>query len=397
MRILLIGGAGFIGSHTALRLLSEGHEPFILDCLDPQVHGDDPHSSPTVRSLAGKVEISTGDSRDPRAVAQALERAEAVLYLPAATGTGQSMYQIEHYCDVNVRAAGVFAEVLGRFSSRLSRIVVSSTRAVYGEGAAMCAAHGRIFSQSRQAKDLSAGQFESRCPHCGEPVSPLASLESDPGQPHSIYGITKLAQEQVISQTARNLGIPCVVFRYQNVYGPGQSARNPYTGILTIFTQLALAGREINLFEDGRSTRDFVHVDDIAECNARSLEVRLDGAITLNAGSGRRLTLADCVAALETALQRPVRRQVSGQFRLGDVRHAAADCTALRRTLGFGDFRPFAEGLRDFAEWMTGQGTAGETPERFERSLKEMREAGMLRGPERQAPSTQSSARGGQP
>lgn len=379
MKILLIGGAGFIGSQTALRLLEAGHEPLVLDALDPQVHGDDPQNSPTCARLKGKVEVRIGDTRDRAAVERALREVEAVYYFPAGTGTGQSMYQIEKYCDVNVRGAAVFCEALAAGGHSVSSVVVSSSRAVYGEGAAVCTRHGRIFPEPRCVRDLEAGEFGIRCPQCDSPVDPAASLESDDRRPVSIYGITKFAQEQVIEKTAANLGIGCAVFRYQNVYGPWQSLKNPYTGILSIFTQLAMGDREIPLFEDALATRDFVHVDDVVEFNLRAI----GASGTFNLGSGVRSTLIDLAEAVAAGLSREPRFRVTGQFRLGDIRHAAADLTHLTSGLGQHDFVTLREGVRTFTDWVEEQGEGVDANVRFDASLREMADAGLLRQAEK--------------
>jgi len=379
MKILLIGGGGFIGSRTALRLLAEGHEPVVLDSFEPQIHGPDPASSPTCRGLFGAMEVRRGDTRDAAALASALRGAEAVYYFPAGTGTGQSMYQIEKYCDINARGAGVFAEALAAHARTLQRVIVSSTRAVYGEGAALCEEHGRIFPKARRTDDLEAGRFETSCPVCGKPVQPEASREDDPFLPLSIYGITKLAQEQIIATTTAGLGLPCTVFRYQNVYGPGQSLQNPYTGILGIFTQLVLSGREINLFEDARPTRDFIHVDDVVEYNLRALNSETADAAVCNVGSGIRSTLTDLAEAIAAGLERPCRTKISGQFRVGDIRHAAADLQRLTAALGDHDFIPLDPGVKTFTDWVAAEGGSEAANERFERSLAEMRKAGLLR------------------
>jgi len=379
MKILLIGGGGFIGSHTALRLLSEGHEPIVLDSFEPQIHGPDPASSPTCRGLFGTMEVRQGDTRDAAALASALSGVEAVYYFPAGTGTGQSMYQIEKYCDINTRGAGVFAEALAANAGKLRRVIVSSTRAVYGEGAAFCQEHGRVFPKARRTEDLEAGRFETSCAVCGKPVQPESSREEDPFLPLSIYGITKLAQEQIIATTAAGLGLSCTVLRYQNVYGPGQSLQNPYTGILGIFTQLVLSGREINLFEDALPTRDFVHVDDVVEYNLRALNSTTPGAVVCNVGSGVRSTLRDLAEAIAAGLERPCRTKVSGQFRVGDIRHAAADLQCLSATLGEHDFIRLIPGVKSFTDWVAGEGGSEAANERFDRSLEEMRQAGLLR------------------
>jgi dTDP-L-rhamnose 4-epimerase len=379
MKILLIGGGGFIGSRTALRLLAAGHEPVVLDCFDPQVHGPEPKASATCRELFGAVDVRVGDTRDAAAVQAALEGVEAAYYFPAGTGTGQSMYQVEKYCDVNARGAGVFAEAMVAARDHLRRVIVSSTRAVYGEGAASCPEHGRVFPKPRLAAAMEAGNFETSCPRCDAPVRPEASREDDPFLPLSIYGITKLAQEQVIATAAAGAGLPCTVFRYQNVYGPGQSLKNPYTGILGIFTQLAAAGREINLFEDALPTRDFVHVDDVVEYNVRALFAESPDAVVLNVGSGVRSTLADLAAAVSAGLGRETPVRVSGQFRIGDIRHAAADLSELTTHLGGHAFVSLKDGVKTFTDWATAEGVEDAGNQNFLRSLEEMRAAGLLR------------------
>lgn len=377
MNVLLIGGAGFIGSRTAFRLLADGHSPVVFDSFDPQIHGAS--GLEHVAELRRSLPVIEGDTRDGAALEKCLREIDAVYYFPACTGTGQSMYRAGQYCDVNVHGAGVFADVLQKFRARISRIVVSSSRAVYGEGAAECEHHGRVFPRGRQAGEMEAGRFESTCPHCGKPVSALPSREDDAFGPVSIYGITKLAQEMVIANTAASAGIPSVVFRYQNVYGPGQSLANPYTGILSIFTQLLLGGQAINVFEDGLPTRDFVYVDDVVEYNRRALTAPLSGSVVLNVGTGVRKTIFDLVKALGNALAVETRHFVSGDFRLGDIRHAVADTELLSQTLGSLDFTPLETGVRAFTDWVTSQQLSSQANASFQKSLEEMRGAGLLR------------------
>ena len=324
----------------------------VLDSFEPQIHGSDPAASPTCRELFGVMEVRRGDTRDAAALASALSGVEAVYYFPAGTGTGQSMYQIEKYCDINARGAGVFAEALTAQAGNIRRVVVSSTRAVYGEGAAFCGEHGRVYPKARRLADLEAGRFATFCPVCGQ---------------------------QIIATTTAALGLPCTVLRYQNVYGPGQSLHNPYTGILGIFTQLVLAGRAINLFEDALPTRDFVHVDDVAEYNLRALSSEAAGPAVFNVGSGVRSTLRDLAEAIGTGLDRPGPTKVSGQFRVGDIRHAAADLRLLTAALGPHDFMPLTRGVKTFTDWVAAEGGSEAANARFDRSLEEMRKAGLLR------------------
>ncbi len=377
MNVLIIGGAGFIGSRTAFRLLADGHSPVVFDSFDPQIHGDSGLGH--VAELRKCLPVIEGDTRDGAALEKCLGDAEAVFYFPACTGTGQSMYRAGNYCDVNVHGAGVFADALQKFRSRISRVIVSSSRAVYGEGAAKCDNHGRVFPRNRRAADMEAGQFESTCPHCGKPVSALPSREDDAFGPVSIYGITKLAQEMVVANTAAGAGIPSVIFRYQNVYGPGQSLANPYTGILSIFTQLLLGGQAINVFEDGFATRDFVFVDDVVEYNCRALTAPVSGSAVLNVGMGVRKTIFDLVRALGEALGVETRHFVSGDFRLGDIRHAVADTETLFGILGPMEFTSLEDGVRAFTAWVTSQELSGQANASFQNSLAEMRGAGLLR------------------
>ena len=377
MNVLLIGGAGFIGSRTALKLLALGHAPVIFDSFDPQIHGES--GMDNVVELKRNMPVIKGDTRDRDLLDHYLRDADAVYYFPASTGTGQSMYRVGEYCDVNVHGAGIFADVLLKYRSGISRVVVSSSRAVYGEGAALCPKHGRVFPQGRKAVQMEAGVFDAACPVCGKPVSPLPSLESDAFGPVSIYGITKLAQEMVIANTAEAAGIPSVVFRYQNVYGPGQSLKNPYTGILSIFTQLLLGRQTINVFEDGLPTRDFVYVDDVVEYNLRALITDFPGSAVLNVGTGIRKTIFDLVKALGKALSVEPDYGVSGDFRLGDIRHAVADTTRLFKTLSPLEFTSLEVGVEAFASWVTSQKLSPEANGSFARSLNEMRGVGLLR------------------
>jgi len=377
MKILLIGGAGFIGSRTAIRLLQAGHCPVLMDSFDPQIHGE---SGPKkLEELGRLMPVVTGDTRDRDVMDRCLGECDAVYYFPASTGTGQSMYRMGEYCDVNVRGAGVFADSLLKYRSRISRVVVSSSRAVYGEGAALCHEHGRVFPHSRKAVELDAGRFDALCPVCAGPVESLASREDDACGPASIYGITKLAQEMVIANAAESAGIPSVVFRYQNVYGPGQSLKNPYTGILSIFTQLLLAGERINVFEDGLPTRDFIHVDDVVEYNVRALSTGGTLPAVLNVGTGIRSTIFDLIRALGLALHLDPRHEVSGDYRLGDIRHAVADTERLFDALGVIEFRSLDEGVKDFIAWVAEQNLPGAANDLFRKSLEEMRGAGLLR------------------
>ncbi len=377
MKILLIGGAGFIGSHTAQKLLLLGHSPVIFDSFDPQIHGKE--GLPHVAELAKCMPVIKGDTRDRDALERVLGETEAIYYFPASTGTGQSMYRVGEYSDVNVHGAGIFGDLLLKYRTQIARVVVSSSRAVYGEGAAMCTEHGRVFPKGRNNTDMESGIFDARCPQCGNQVEPLPSLETDSVGPVSVYGITKLAQEMIVANVAEAAGIPSVVFRYQNVYGPGQSLKNPYTGILSIFTQLLLGKKAINIFEDGLPTRDFVYVGDVVEYNVRALTCTDSKSVVLNVGTGVRKTVDDLVKALGKVLSVNPDSFISGDFRLGDIRHAVADTTQLFNKLGPLEFTSLDAGVGAFASWVVSQHLSSEANSSFQHSLDEMRREGLLR------------------
>jgi dTDP-L-rhamnose 4-epimerase len=229
------------------------------------------------------------------------------------------------------------------------------------------------------------GVFECACPACGEAVSHVASLEDDPIKPISVYGITKLAQEQLIRNCCQSAGIPNITFRYQNVYGPGQSLRNPYTGILSIFTQVIRLGGALNIFEDGLASRDFVFVDDVAEYNVRALESNQNGAKIMNIGSGRRQSILDVVQELSRALGREPRFHVSGQFRIGDIRHASADITGLTLALGEVELVPFAAGVQALVDWAVTLPPDGALASRYAESLEIGRKQGVFIGRDNRA------------
>ena len=378
--IAIFGGAGFIGSRVTLALLEQGHNVKVVDIFDPQIHGLDLAHSETLKLILGKAPIVVGDIRNPSTVRQALDGVDTVIYLAAGTGTGQSMYQIKHYVDVNVGGAAQLAEELVARKDQIRRVVVSSSRAVYGEGAYLCGAHNRVTPTQRDVAQMQDGRFEPQCPICRGPLKFEASLETDAVAPTSVYGISKLAQEQLILNICGSIKIPAIALRYQNVYGPGQSLKNPYTGILSIFSQLLLQDKEINIFEDGLATRDFVFIDDIVHYTCAASASVLSENRILNVGTGERQSLLDVVNLLAVALKKQPRYKISGQFRLGDIRHASADIRELKRILGSRDMTTFQRGVTQFIAWASQQNKETDANERYAKSLREMADLGLLKG-----------------
>ena len=374
--ILITGGAGFIGSNLALNLLSRGHTVTVLDNLSPQVHGDDPEQSPLFLSIKDKVEFVQGDVCDREQLQRALKNKDIVVHLAAETGTGQSMYEIAKYTRVNVQGTALILDVLANENIKVEKIVLASSRAVYGEGKYRCEEHGSIYPSSRSDENMSRGDFEVKCPICNKDAEALSTDENALLHPSSIYGITKQIQEQLIFTIGKALQIPTVIFRYQNVYGPGQSLTNPYTGMLSIFSTRIRNGSGINIFEDGKESRDFVFIDDVVAATVRGIELEGLHAEVLNVGSGVASDVLSIANTLKRLLNGTASIEVSGQYRQGDIRHNFADMTKVRAVLGFEPSVTVEEGLRRFVTWVISELVQ---VDRYEESLRELQEKGLFK------------------
>lgn len=375
MNVLVTGGAGFIGTHLARRLLHEGCVVTILDNFNPQIHGSQQRLPP---DLDGRVRLLTGDVCDKFLVAHALNEQDVVVHLAAETGTGQSMYELERYEEVNVKGTVVlFDYLMNTPHSTIKKVIVASSRAVYGEGKYTCQEHGIVYPAMRTIADLEAGIFEPSCPQCGRRCTYLPTDEDSLIRPSSFYGLTKQVQEQMTLLFARTLGISAFALRYQNVYGPGQSLKNPYTGILAIFSNQARRDEPIYIFEDGQESRDFVYIDDVVEATWRCIAVRGQHIEALNVGSGQSTTVAKVVRDIVNFFQSHSEVITTGAFRIGDIRHNVADLTRVRKVLDFEPQWSFSDGVRLFLTWAAEQNTSDSL---YERSLNEMRGKGLMYG-----------------
>jgi dTDP-L-rhamnose 4-epimerase len=371
--ILITGGAGFIGSKTALKLIEKGYKVRILDNLSPQIHGENADISP---ELMGKVEFIKGDVRSKEDWKKAIENQDAVIHLAAETGTGQSMYEIHKYTDVNIGGTANLLDVLTNEKHTIKKVIVASSRAIYGEGKYICNEHGVVYPTQRIEDNMKIGDFECKCPICGNEVQLVATDEETKIHPTSIYGITKQNQEQMVLVTCESIGIPAVVFRYQNVYGPGQSLSNPYTGILSIFSTRIKNGNDINIFEDGRESRDFVYIDDIADATILGLEKEEANFEVFNVGSGYQTDVMTVANTLKNAYKSNINITISGNYRLGDIRHNYSDLTKIKEKLKFEPVYDFKAGILKFVQWVEKQKI---TEDRYDQSIKEMEEKGLYK------------------
>jgi dTDP-L-rhamnose 4-epimerase len=351
-RMLLVGGAGFIGAHLTRRLAREGHAVTVVDSLLSQVHGARATFSAELRTLARCVKA---DARRPAVLKPLLADHDVIYWLAAETGTAQSMYRVRRYTDTNIGALASLFDLLGKSRGPIERLVLASSRAIYGEGAYICSADGPVVPRARIGRHPVHG-WNPGCPVCDGAVIPIATPEDSPPAAGSVYGWTKLGQEQLLVLLTSATGVEGRVLRLQNVYGPGQSLRNPYTGVLMTFCSRALAGDPLVLYEDGEITRDFVYVDDIvtALAAAGTRERLREGAV--NIGSGVPTTIRRAAETIRDATGSRSAVSVGGQFRLGDVRHAVADIRRAGETLGFRPTVEFADGIRRLLAWVREQG-----------------------------------------
>jgi dTDP-L-rhamnose 4-epimerase len=374
MNVLITGGCGFIGSSLAKRLISEGATVTVIDNLSPQIHGEIPEASQLMQSLPSGVRIIRGDVRSRDCMVKALRGQDVVIHLAAETGTGQSMYEIDRYVDVNIRGTSILLDILEKERLSVKRVVVASSRAIYGEGRyRKC--NDYVYPVARSSDDMDKGMFECRCPETGEIVESVPTDEKSKIHPTSIYGITKQVQEQLVLTACESMGIGAVSLRYQNVYGPGQSLKNPYTGILSIFSTLLLQGEDINIFEDGNESRDFVYIDDVVEATFRAINSDISGK-AYNVGSGVCTSVMTVAETLKHLYSAGGKISVTGNFRIGDIRHNTADLTKVTQDLGFRPSVSFLDGVTKFSDWVKSQQLEESL---YDKSIQEMRARGMFK------------------
>jgi dTDP-L-rhamnose 4-epimerase len=340
MRVLVTGGAGFIGQHVVRELLTREYEVRVVDSLRTDVHAGRASQAPP------DVEVVKADVRDAGALDMVLRGVEAVVHLAAKVGLGVDVQDLPDYASSNDVGTAELLAAMAR--AQVKRLTLASSMVVYGEGLGRCAEHGIITPGPRSDFALAKGQFEPPCPCCGRPLETALVSEDAPVDPRNAYASSKVAQEFYASNWARATGASVAALRYHNVYGPGMPRDTPYAGVAAIFTSALRRGEAPKVFEDGGQRRDFVHVRDVAAATARACERHVAGVRAFNVGSGTPCTVGDMARALARALNGPC-PVVTRQYRLGDVRHITADSSRLKRELDWTPQVRFEDGLGELA------------------------------------------------
>jgi dTDP-L-rhamnose 4-epimerase len=349
-KVLITGGAGFVGSHLADALLRRGHSVRIYDNLAPQVHAAGMPSY-----LAREAEFIRGDMQDVEQLRQAVRNVDVIFHLAAAVGVGQSMYEIAHYIAANAQGTANLLQVLLDTKCNLEKLVVASSMSIYGEGKYVCVQCGTVAPPPRCTEQLKRKQWDPPCPVCRQVLTPAPTDESKPLQCTSIYALSKKDQEEMCLLFGRTYDLPVVAMRYFNIYGERQALSNPYTGVAAIFASRLLNRRAPIIFEDGRQMRDFVSVHDVVEANLLAMERPEAEGMTLNVGSGEPISIREVASALSRALEREMPAEITGRYRAGDIRHCYADVSAARRVLGYRPRVRFTEGITELVEWVRSQ------------------------------------------
>jgi len=371
-KVLVTGGAGYIGSHLVDGLVGRGYEVVVLDSLVPQVH-----RTGTWPSYANpKVTYVRGDVRDRDALQPLVLESDAVVHFAAAVSVGQSMYEVDRYVDVNTRGTALLLDILVNQKHHVEKVIVASSIGVYGEGAYVCATCGPQAPGVRPAEQLAARQWEQRCPRCGAELRSIPTPENKALYRDNIYSMTKYHQEEMVLLIGKTYGIPAVAPRFFNVYGPRQSLSNPYAGVAAIFISRLLNDRQPVVFEDGGQLRDFVSIHDVVECLTLMLEKPGADFLPVNVGSGETVTILEIAKTLTTLLGKSIEPHVTHQGRTFDVRHNTADITLARERLGYAPQVSLGQGMAELIEWA--RTSPDGAVDMFDRALSELERKGLL-------------------
>ncbi|MBI3818738.1 MAG: NAD-dependent epimerase/dehydratase family protein [Planctomycetes bacterium] len=371
MRVLVTGGAGFVGSHLVDALLSRGHDVRVFDNLTKQVHP----TGAVPEYLSSEAEFVLGDCRDKDALRSAMRGMEIVFHQAAVVGVGQSMYQIRHYTENNTLAGATLLELLATEKHNIKKVVVASSMSIYGEGSYQCSNCGEVHPALRSLQQMKSEDWNVRCESCGSPVAATPTSESKPLAPTSIYAITKRDHEEMFLSVGRAYGIPTVALRYFNIYGSRQALSNPYTGVLAIFSGRLLNNKPPVIYEDGRQSRDFVHVSDIVQANILAMEKPEANFDVFNVGTGRATSVGQVAGLLIGELGSRQLPSIANQFREGDIRHCYSDIRKIQYKLGYKPGVALEQGIPGLVEWVRSQTAA----DHFESAARELAAHGLVK------------------
>ncbi len=361
-KILITGGAGFVGSHTADELVKRGHEVCVYDSLSPQVHGD---ALPGY--ISSQVEFIRGDIRDLSHLSRVVRDADVIFHLAAAVGVGQSMYRIADYTATNTLGTANLLQAILDTKAHPEKLVVASSMSIYGEGEYSCTECGDVAPPTRTVQQLQEKGWELSCPTCGRSLTPIPTRESKRLDCSSIYALSKKDQEEMVLLFGRTYDIPVVALRYFNIFGTRQALSNPYTGVVAIFASRLMNRNPPMVFEDGSQLRDFVSVHDIVQANLLAMESKAANGMALNIGSGQPISIREVAMELAGTLGASVPIEITGKYRAGDIRHCFADISAASRVLGFTPRVGFADGLKELVTWLGSQTAEDRVPDAMQR------------------------------
>jgi dTDP-L-rhamnose 4-epimerase len=373
--ILILGGGGFIGSRLSLQLSALHYKVTVLDAFNHQIHGDDYTQSFLYQQLPDNVKIVNLNILDATALLPYLQENEIVVHMVSETGTSESMYRLQRYTEVNIGSVSVLLDVIVNHKTKVKKVFLASSRAVYGEGRYLDDQGKEYYPNSRKKSNLENGIFDV-LNQKGKALIYRPMSEIDEIHPVSIYGFSKYAQEQLLKITCATYGIDFCILRYQNVFGAGQSILNSYTGVLNVFTSRALQNKSLEIFEDGKGLRDFIYIDDAVKATILAIENSTSDNKVYNIGTGKGINILDAAISISKLLGQEVVCEISGNYRFGDIRHSIADITAIQKDLNFYPEYSFSQGLELFINWVK---TQDYSLEKSDFTLMENKNKGILR------------------